>query len=81
MYRNCVVSLGFTNLGGAWVWRAEKRSGECLDLLTRTSVATLSWDLSHGFEVEADSPADKVLQRLVRDGNAQALTGAPKGAR
>lgn len=69
-YRNGVVILETVRDGDDWVWRATKSDGTSIHLLRRPTLVAFARDRYEGFEVPAGSAADLVMQRLVREGNA-----------
>jgi hypothetical protein len=56
----------------SWIWRAVKQgSVESVVLLRRPTLIEFSRDRYEGFTVESGSLADKIMQRLLREGAAE----------
>ena len=75
-YRNGVVKLEtFCDpVDQTWIWRAVNENGVSVVLLQRETMLEFTTDRYEGFEVEAGTPAHKIMERLVRDGAAYATT-------
>jgi hypothetical protein len=73
-YRDCLVTLEIVR-GPAeeWIWRAVKPSGDSVELLRRPTLVAFSQDRYQGFDVEPGTSADRIMQRLVREGAAQVV--------
>ena len=70
-YRNAIVTLETIRDGDDWLWRATKPGGASVVLLRRNGMPAYARDRYEGFEVDASTPADRILQRLVKLGHAE----------
>jgi hypothetical protein len=82
VYRNGRVTLGdYCGLNNGWNWRAQRDSDRysAIIMLSAPHEAALNERRTTGFDLEDDSPADKILRALVARGYAELLT-AGQGA-